>query len=619
MHRLVGVNSLRFFAIVLIVVYHLFRNFLPGGFIAVDIFFAISGFLIIDKLFRESKRGKIHYCRFVGSRLLRIFPSLLACVLLTLVIALFVHTDVLAGMRANTVAALTFTTNIFQIITGGSYENTIAPNLFQHTWFLALEMQIYLLAPLVLKSIFAAAKNRKNAVRATGIIFALLAIVSETLLAAYGGLFGQMDRAYFALDSHFGAFCMGGVLAAVNYLVPRTPRSSKPIFIICLLLSLVATAILSFRLEYASVYTYFFGLPVTGLLTVIMLFCIIKLQPNADIRYKPIGLIGLFEYLGSLSFGIYLFHCPLYLLLPNLLPAGTPIWTYALISVVASVAFAIACNRLLGAKQLIDVFKNHKIQRLIYAVLLLVMLMPAALSFMRMPETSGITEQLYEMAEQTPANAESEPVVTYLGLGLLQETISNLLPAQFKVDGAPPPKPPAPPVSPVSNAGSSAGSVSSSKVFILGDSVTLGAKQALESTIPSVYVDAQVSRSISTATSILASYSAREKLPDIIVISLATNHYNITESLLQSIVNTAGSNKTFVLVTAYAGPYQNREPHNATLRNFAAKHSNVVVADWWKVAHNNWSLLAADHIHPNLQGRVAYANVVYNAIRAVAQ
>ena len=162
MQWLTGINSLRFFAIFLIVVYHLFRSFLPGGFIAVDIFFAISGFLIIGKLLRESEHGKIHYGRFIIDRLLRIFPALLVCVLLTLIVALFVHPDILAGMRANTIAALTFTTNIVQLVTGGSYENTIAPNLFQHTWFLALEMQFYLLAPLLLMSIIDAAKKRKT-------------------------------------------------------------------------------------------------------------------------------------------------------------------------------------------------------------------------------------------------------------------------------------------------------------------------------------------------------------------------------------------------------------------------------------------------------------------------
>ena len=139
MQWLIGINALRFFAIILIVIYHLFRNILPGGFIAVEIFFAISGFLIFSKLIKQfDKDRKIGYWKFVGSRIVRLMPALLVCVVLTLLAAFLVHPDVLAGTRINTLAALTFTTNIKELISGGSYENTISPNLFEHTWFLAL-------------------------------------------------------------------------------------------------------------------------------------------------------------------------------------------------------------------------------------------------------------------------------------------------------------------------------------------------------------------------------------------------------------------------------------------------------------------------------------------------
>ena len=165
-------------------------------------------------------------------------------------------------------------------------------------------------------------------------------------------------------------------------------------------------------------------------------------------------------------------------------------------------------------------------------------------------------------------------------------------------------------------ANSGAKSANSANVLVLGDSVTLGAKQALESTIPGVYVDAKESRSIITAAGIIAGYSAKGRLPDVIVISLATNEYNITESLLGSIVSTAGKGKTFILVTAYAGPQQIRDRQNATLKRYAEKNENIYIADWWEIAHNNWSLMYADHIHLNPEGRIAYANLIYNAVRS---
>ena len=149
------------------------------------------------------------------------------------------------------------------------------------------------------------------------------------------------------------------------------------------------------------------------------------------------------------------------------------------------------------------------------------------------------------------------------------------------------------------------------KVLVIGDSVTLGAKVALETTIPGTFVDAKESRGIETATGIIAGYKATGKLPEIIVISLATNERTITDSLLQNIVNVAGNDRKFILVTAYAGPQQPRDRQNAALKDFASKHDNVYIADWWTISHDNWSLMYADHIHLNPEGRMTYANLIY--------
>ena len=608
---LTGINSIRFFAIFLILIYHLFRSFLPGGFIAVDIFFAISGFLIIGKLVRESANGKVNYCRFLLNRFLRIYPALLVCVLITLALTLFVHPDVLVGLRQNTIAALTFSTNYVQLLSGGSYENIISPNLFQHTWFLALEMQLYILAPLLVMGIVSATKDHRKAIKVIGVIFLFLAIISSLLMMVYGGILALPDRAYFAIDSHMGAFCLGAAFAVFNYLVPRTPRTPKIIPAIGLGLSLTTIVILSFKLEYTSAMTYFFGLPFTGFLTVIMLACIIKLQPNVRVRHKTLTAVRVLERLGALSFGIYLFHWPLSILLPNLLPPSLPTGLYVTINIAVSAALAIICNCTLHVERHLKMLQFYKKRRWAYAIVAVALLVPAVIGFIRIPETSGITEQLREMAALGDENVEPEPE-QYLGLTSLADRVREILAAQFKLAADPSSRP-------VIADGNGAKNANNAKVLVIGDSVTLGAKQALESTIPDVFVDAKESRSIITATGIIANYSAKGKLPNTIVISLATNEYNITEALLQTITNAAGNDKTYILVTAYAGPQQIRNKQNAALKKFAEKNDNVFIADWWEIAHNNWSLMYADHIHLNPEGRIAYANLIYNAIRSAHQ
>lgn len=611
MQWLIGINALKFFAIVLIIIYHLFRSALPGGFIAVEIFFTISGFLIFTKLIRTfAKNRRLHYGKFILSRLVRLLPTLLICIELTLILSFFVHPDVLAGTRWNTLAALTFTTNIKELITGGAYENTISPNLFEHTWFLALEFQFYLLAPLLVTFVMGSFKQNRRGAKILGITLSMFAIVSMALMATYGGIFNQPNRAYFALDSHFAGFCLGGALAVFNYLIPRTPRTQKIIPATGLILSLTIITILAFKLTFSSSMTYYFGLPFTAILTVIMLFCIIKLQPNIHVRRRSTIPLQLVEKLGSYSYGLYLFHWPLYLLLPNILPAQVATWLAPVLNLVISFILAYSCVHYLHSNRAKQVIKTSLWRRCAYAVCVLALLIPSIFALLRAPDISSITAQLQAMQGSNAEQTRTVAAVDYVGItATLNQTQRVVLRELDTVTSRD--------TSNDTETSHAAADANSAQVLVIGDSVTLGAKQALEATIDGVYVDAVESRGIWTARNLLANYAAAGRLPDTIVISLITNEFTITDNLLQSIIDTAGAGHNFVFVTGYAGPQQPRETQNQVLKNYVNHHTNVYLADWWELAHNNWSLMYADHIHLNPEGRSAYANLLNNVIRSI--
>ena len=614
MSKLVGINSLRFFAIAFIVTYHLFREFLPGGFLAVEIFFCLSGFLVTSKIIREIKTtGKLHYDTFLRSRFDRLFPTLLACVLISLVFGIFANPDVLTGARTNTLTALTFSTNISELLTGGSYENTYLPNIFEHTWFLALLFQFYVVLPLIFKLFLKICNKPRDAIRSSGITLLILSISSAILMACYGGFFGMPDRAYFALDSHAMALCLGSAFAVFNFFKPRAPRTVNRIPFIALIIVSAAMITLAFFFRYDRPLTFIVGMPAMAILTVVALTCIIRLQNNIHERRKTRNVVRIFEVAGSLSYGVYLYHWPLYILLPHLLPYDTEMWGYALINVLLSFMLSALTYKAVQVENPLKKFrKRRRISRISRVAVATAILIVAGFTLVRAPKTSSIAEQLSEAAGQSSEELTEQTAneSSYLDLAsVLNETVDafdeNLRLAQ-DLD-----------VMPAPTGSLAATNVHDAKVLVIGDSVTLGAKQAIEATIARSFVDAKENRGIEAARVILANYGASGRLPAIIVVSLATNQRMITDAILQDIVNVAGSGHKFIFVTAYAGPLQPRDTQNATLKNYAKTHGNVYVADWWAVSHDNWSLMYADHIHLNPSGRTAYANLLSNVIRGM--
>lgn len=614
MHKLVGINSLRFFAIIFIVTYHLFREFLPGGFLAVEIFFCLSGFLISAKLINHIDANReLKYWDFIKSRLKRLYPTLLAVVVFSLVLGIFIAPDVLTGARRNTLTALSFTTNISELISGGNYENTFLPNIFEHTWFLALLFQLYLFIPLVLKLHLKIFKTKRDAIKFFGITLLTLSIISAILMACYGGMFEMRDRAYFAIDSHMAAFCLGGAFAVFKFFVPRTPRTVKGVPTIGLLLSATAMIVLALRVDYDSSFAFLFALPFTAFLTIIILACIIKLQHNIRERRKTMNIVRVFEGIGNLAYGIYLFHWPLYILLPHILPSDTARWGYAVINILLSFMLASLVFEVTQIKHLWrKIRKTRRVFKVGYATVAAGLIAVMTITLIRSPQASSIAEQLSQQSNLstteliTTASKDSDFINATTLLNNAIELMNTELTIAQNAEALPAP-----------SGSLAAPNANAAKVLVIGDSVTLGAKQAIEATINKSFVDAKENRGIETATGILSGYAASGKLPSTIVISLATNERNITEALLQDIVNVAGSGHKFILVTAYAGPLQPRDNQNATLKSFANKNSNIYLADWWEVAHNNWSLMYADHIHLNPSGRTAYANLVSNVIKGM--
>ncbi len=145
-----GIDALRALAVLAVFFYHARVDWMPGGFLGVDVFFVISGYLITSLLLREFRTdGHIALGRFWVRRAQRLLPAVGVLIAVTMVAAVIAEPDRIAELRADAVASLAYFANWHFVFAEQSYfEGFQQPSLFTHLWSLSVEEQFYLFWPL---------------------------------------------------------------------------------------------------------------------------------------------------------------------------------------------------------------------------------------------------------------------------------------------------------------------------------------------------------------------------------------------------------------------------------------------------------------------------------------
>jgi peptidoglycan/LPS O-acetylase OafA/YrhL len=146
-----GLDGLRALAVIAVLLYHAGLPWIPGGFLGVEIFFVLSGYLITSLLLAEWRaKGFIEVKAFWLGRARRLLPALYLMVMVTLVYAVLFLPGEVAGLRSDTLAAFGYVTNWYLIFGHESYFEAVGrPSLLKHLWSLAVEEQFYLVWPVV--------------------------------------------------------------------------------------------------------------------------------------------------------------------------------------------------------------------------------------------------------------------------------------------------------------------------------------------------------------------------------------------------------------------------------------------------------------------------------------
>ncbi|MEI6703828.1 MAG: acyltransferase family protein [Deltaproteobacteria bacterium] len=293
-----AIDGLRALAVLSVFVFHLNHQWLPGGFVGVDIFFVISGYLITSIILHDCNAGTFSLLKFYQRRIARIFPAFFTVALATLVGAKYIYTPQdFASAGANLTAASLSIANLKYMLQGSYFQISPDAQPFLHYWSLSVEEQFYLFFPLLFLLLFKYA--RKHLVSVLGIIGSISLLACILLTPA------KPVWAFFLLPTRAWELCAGSLLAVIATHPATTSGSMRRSWIPLVGLLLVALSFV-FLHEGPQFPGWRAILPVAGAVALLLPSAIANSPAEKWLSAPPLVRIG------RMSYSLYLWHWPIF-------------------------------------------------------------------------------------------------------------------------------------------------------------------------------------------------------------------------------------------------------------------------------------------------------------------
>lgn len=338
-----ALDGLRGVAVALVVAYHLAPDLVPGGFLGVDVFFVLSGFLITSLLVEEVRTtGRVALRDFWVRRVRRLAPALLLLVAgLAAYAQLWAAPGELPRLRAHSLWTLGYLANWKLILDGTTYTDlVVGESPLRHAWSLAIEEQFYVLFPLVVWALARLAGSPTRLRQALVVLGAAGAVASAAWMVVVWGDGRDPSRGYFGTDTRAQSLLAGVVLGAV--LVGRPPREGNGARAAALL-ALPAAAFLVgavLTAEELDAWLQHGGF----LLVALAVAALIAAMERAAWLRRPLSLRPLVG-LGTISYGVYLWHWPVVVLVDEARTGRTGV-ALAALRLALTLAAALLSHRL---------------------------------------------------------------------------------------------------------------------------------------------------------------------------------------------------------------------------------------------------------------------------------
>ena len=570
-----AIDGLRAVAVIAVLLYHLGISWIPGGFLGVDLFFVISGYVITRLLLDSIQRsGGLDLRAFYIARIRRLLPPLLFMIITT---ALFVSVwapDTIKRFLTDAPFSIFGAMNWWLVFRHTDYFESIGrPPLLQHTWSLGVEAQFYLLWPLILLLVLRFLG--KNKIPGTALLIASFSGISLLLLSLRidSADAAQVSHVYFGTDTHSIGLFLGAALAVkwVPQNLSEEVNKKAQDFIdgigIFGFLGILATFLF---INESDPTLYKLAFPLAGIFGCAIITSVV--HPAS--RFAPILSSRIMVWIGERSYAIYLWHWIIFQITrPAFDLEGSP---WALFTL---------------------------------RILLVLALSDISLRLVELPIRTGALEYWFKgMKYRTKeVRRRQKLLLTFGAISLIAITTfasahaintnsraQNILTAELEEVTAP-----------ISD--SSTATSGSKGLWVTGDSVILGIRHELDLRENVGLINARVGRHASELLDVII--GDRAKMPDSTIILNLGNNNKLTREQVVNIFEEI-KNQPKIIVVNTAVPREWRADNNALIREVISNYPNTYLVDWESISLGRPEYFAPDGVHLVPTGVIAYVDAI---------
>jgi peptidoglycan/LPS O-acetylase OafA/YrhL len=620
-----GIDGLRAIAVMAVLFYHAEFPWAEGGFLGVEVFFVISGYLITSLLLIEWLRtDTIDLKKFWVRRARRLLPAVFLMLSVVSVLSIVIYRDTLNRLLGDVLAASGYVTNWYLIFNDVSYFETFGrPPLLQHLWSLSLEEQFYVLWPLIFSFGFALLrqKNKQSTIRSFLALTIIGIVASTAMMAIFFTPFEDPSRVYYGTDTRAAGILVGVALSLVWNpwrLKTTVSNATKRLLNVVGFGSLAVLIFILGTLNEFSPRLYQGGFLVTSLFTAAVIA--VTVHPAASLG--AVLEVPVLKWIGTRSYGIYLWHWPIFMITRPGFDVGwgqipTFVARTALTFGIAELSYRYVespirhlgwrgwmgnIRKTVGVKTVrggtvmaatMVAFVIGIAGGLIWGSLTASVPVVAA-----SPPNDGPESPVVIVSEPTTTTVASVPdpepttTVESATTSTLDAPTTTEVRADLPLDTPPPPPP---------------------SVTMIGDSVLLGAEGAIAAKLENdLVIDATVSRQFKHADDVAAVLASTGDLGDVVVLHLGTNGAFSGETFDEVMTYLADVDRVIVFNAKVPRRWESNV--NGTIASGADRWPDVEIVDWNTIAGSHPEWFNDDLVHLNRTGMVAYADLLNQTI-----